>query len=104
MLLSMSCCSSKRFDPDATGRYGLGFSSVYHWTSRPSFWFGSTAVFLDPSGNLPSGGNVLCIDTTNKHQLEEFAEFEPWKVLRSSACTFFQNPNLKTVDGTFFCF
>jgi sacsin len=42
--------SSKREDSAGakTGRFGLGFSSVFHLTDVPAFVSGSSIVFLDP--------------------------------------------------------
>lgn len=39
-----------------TGRFGLGFNSVYHWTDVPSFISGSKLVIFDPHKRyLPAG-------------------------------------------------
>ena len=40
---------SKRDSPDTTGKYGIGFNSVYHLTDCPSFLSNNdTLAFLDP--------------------------------------------------------
>ena len=36
----------KQTDPTRTGKFGLGFNSVYHLTDIPSFISGQYAVFL----------------------------------------------------------
>lgn len=42
----------------STGRFGLGFNSVYHWTDLPSFISGSKLVIFDPHKRyLPSGSD-----------------------------------------------
>ncbi|EGD75783.1 hypothetical protein PTSG_07901 [Salpingoeca rosetta] len=38
----------KRFDPTKTGKFGLGFNSVYHLTEAPLFVSGEHLVMLDP--------------------------------------------------------
>ena len=40
--------ATKKEDLDKIGRFGLGFSSVYHFTDVPSFITGRFAVFFDP--------------------------------------------------------
>ncbi|XP_068729165.1 sacsin-like [Montipora capricornis] len=40
--------ATKREDLEKIGRFGLGFSSVYHFTDVPSFISRSYAVFFDP--------------------------------------------------------
>ena len=40
--------ATKREDLEKIGRFGLGFSSVYHFTDVPSFITRSYAVFFDP--------------------------------------------------------
>ena len=47
---TICCCAlgSKKFDPTATGKFGLGFNSTYHLTECPSFVSGEWFVMLDP--------------------------------------------------------
>ncbi|KAH8046850.1 hypothetical protein JL720_16254 [Aureococcus anophagefferens] len=40
--------SVKRSDTTKTGRFGIGFNSVYHLTEVPSFASGSKVVWFDP--------------------------------------------------------
>ncbi|KAI9773021.1 MAG: hypothetical protein M1839_002251 [Geoglossum umbratile] len=40
--------SLKRFDVTKTGKFGLGFNSVYNWTDSPSVLTGSSLLLLDP--------------------------------------------------------
>ncbi|XP_065181452.1 sacsin-like [Sycon ciliatum] len=40
--------ATKKDEPDKIGRFGLGFSSVYHLTDVPSFVSGNYIVFFDP--------------------------------------------------------
>ena len=40
--------SAKRSDATKTGRFGIGFNSVYHLTEVPSFASGSKVVWFDP--------------------------------------------------------
>ncbi|XP_065181199.1 sacsin-like isoform X3 [Sycon ciliatum] len=40
--------ATKKDDPGKIGRFGLGFSSVYHLTDLPSFVSGNYIVFFDP--------------------------------------------------------
>ncbi|KAL7096896.1 hypothetical protein ACP275_10G109500 [Erythranthe tilingii] len=42
--------SSKHADAWKTGRFGVGFNSVYHLTDLPSFVSGKHAVIFDPQG------------------------------------------------------
>ena len=51
--------SAKRDDSRGrkTGRFGIGFNSVYHLTDVPAFASATSLVFLDPSGtHLPGAG------------------------------------------------
>ena len=38
--------SGKKFDPTKTGKFGVGFNSVYHLTDVPSFVSGNHLCFL----------------------------------------------------------
>ena len=40
--------SVKRFDPKATGKFGQGFNSVYHWTDNPWILSRNWLLILDP--------------------------------------------------------
>eukprot|EP01105_Mastigella_eilhardi_P027626 TRINITY_DN862_c0_g2_i1.p1 TRINITY_DN862_c0_g2~~TRINITY_DN862_c0_g2_i1.p1 ORF type:complete len:4609 (-),score=1093.39 TRINITY_DN862_c0_g2_i1:88-13881(-) len=40
--------SEKVENPSKTGRFGIGFNSVYHLTDLPSFVTGSQVIFFDP--------------------------------------------------------
>ena len=40
--------ATKKEDLEKIGRFGLGFSSVYHFTDVPSFISRNYAVFFDP--------------------------------------------------------
>ena len=46
--ISKLAAATKREDLEKIGRFGLGFSSVYHFTDVPSFITRNYAVFFDP--------------------------------------------------------
>ncbi|KAI9763065.1 MAG: hypothetical protein M1840_000956 [Geoglossum simile] len=55
--------SLKRLDVTKTGKFGLGFNSVYNWTDAPSVLSGSSLLLLDPHHSwsavfTPPGGPV----------------------------------------------
>src|SRR3989338_7918200 len=41
-------CMGKAKDPNKTGKFGIGFNSVYHITEVPSFCSGKSVTFSDP--------------------------------------------------------
>eukprot|EP01062_Namystynia_karyoxenos_P034324 TRINITY_DN25176_c0_g1_i1.p1 TRINITY_DN25176_c0_g1~~TRINITY_DN25176_c0_g1_i1.p1 ORF type:complete len:4799 (+),score=1553.05 TRINITY_DN25176_c0_g1_i1:126-14399(+) len=50
--------SLKRGNVAKTGRFGIGFNSVYHATDLPSFVTGTTVCYFDPHcRHLPRGGD-----------------------------------------------
>ena len=65
----------------STGRFGLGFNSVYHFSDVPSFVSGSYLTFLDPHGSyLPDqavngGGIKIKFDTLDKNGLSIKEQF-----------------------------
>lgn len=50
--------ASKLDKVSATGRFGLGFNAVYHFTDLPSFVSGSSIVILDPHSNYLPGTTI----------------------------------------------
>lgn len=65
--VSSSCCvaqsvckqASKLEKLAATGRFGLGFNAVYHFTDMPSFVSGEHLVIFDPHTKyLPGASSV----------------------------------------------
>jgi sacsin len=55
--------SLKRLDATKTGKFGLGFNSVYNWTDSPSVLSGRSLLLLDPHHSwsavfTPPGGPV----------------------------------------------
>ncbi|KZS95252.1 hypothetical protein SISNIDRAFT_484117 [Sistotremastrum niveocremeum HHB9708] len=60
--------SSKLRDASKTGKYGIGFRSVYHVTDTPLILSGSTLLVFDPHGNFAEEGtDGLAIDFVQKH-------------------------------------
>ncbi|KZT35917.1 hypothetical protein SISSUDRAFT_1064126 [Sistotremastrum suecicum HHB10207 ss-3] len=60
--------SSKLRDASKTGKYGIGFRSVYHVTDTPHILSGSTLLVFDPHGNFAEEGtDGLAIDFVQKH-------------------------------------
>ena len=47
--------SSKKSDATKTGKFGLGFNAVYHFTDLPSFITGSFLVIMDPHQRMLLG-------------------------------------------------
>jgi sacsin len=76
--------SGKRNDPSKTGKFGLGFNSVYNWTDSPSVLSGENLLLLDPhhgwSAELGTPGGpvydfVADAETDEmRNQLKPFAE------------------------------
>ena len=55
--------SGKKDNLAKTGRFGIGFNSVYHIAEMPSFVSGSSVCFFDPSlRHLPRGGPGFRLD------------------------------------------
>ncbi|KAL9099438.1 MAG: hypothetical protein Q9163_005063 [Psora crenata] len=76
--------SGKRFDPVATGKFGQGFNSVYHWTDGPWVYSRNFLLILDPherwSKEFEAGGptwNVIQHQDNQEIQnhLKTFAAF-----------------------------
>jgi len=73
--------SVKRSDATKTGRFGIGFNSVYHLTEVPSFASGSKVVWFDPQcAFLPD------VDPRNPGKMVDIVKNPD--VLRSSADMF----------------
>ncbi|CAE8650392.1 unnamed protein product, partial [Polarella glacialis] len=49
--------SSKKRDASKTGKFGLGFNAVYHFTDLPSFVTGRYLVVLDPHQRMLQGAD-----------------------------------------------
>ncbi len=74
--------SGKRHEASKTGKFGLGFNSVYNWTDCPSVLSGESLLLLDPhhgwSADLgPPGGPIYDIVSDSatdemRNQLEPF--------------------------------
>ena len=77
--------SSKLNQSSKTGRFGLGFNSVYHYTDLPSILSGSSLVFFDPdTTNLPNATRLepgLKMNQFSKLVKQFPDQFEPYKVL-----------------------
>lgn len=98
---------SKKFDPTRTGKFGLGFNSVYHVTDAPMFVSGEWFVVLDPQkGYYPglSPQNTLDPGSQNMYCEEAYEElrdqFDPF-CMDCFGCDLRQNPSF---DGTLFRF
>ena len=68
---------------NATGRFGLGFNAVYHFTDVPSFISGSHLVFFDPAAQFLPGATAnnpgLKIKFAGESFLEQFPDqFAPY--------------------------
>ncbi|KAI9768402.1 MAG: hypothetical protein M1839_004119 [Geoglossum umbratile] len=76
--------SGKRNDPTKTGKFGLGFNSVYNWTDGPSVLSGENLLLLDPhhgwSAELGTPGGPIYDFVADgetdemRNQLKPFAE------------------------------
>jgi sacsin len=49
--------SSKKSDATKTGKFGLGFNAVYHFTDLPSFVTGKFLVIMDPHQRMLLGAD-----------------------------------------------
>ncbi|KAJ1463330.1 hypothetical protein M885DRAFT_610341 [Pelagophyceae sp. CCMP2097] len=80
--------ASKLEKPETTGRFGLGFNSVYHYTDVPQLLSGEHVLFLDPhaDGLVPGATAAqpgLRVRFTNGARLRTAFpdQFEPWAAL-----------------------
>ncbi|XP_044303815.1 sacsin-like isoform X1 [Varanus komodoensis] len=73
--------SHKEDDPLTVGRFGLGFSSVYHITDFPSILSGQCLGVLDPQEAALSEGGQLCSVDEWEEASDQFEPF--WAVLKS---------------------
>ncbi|XP_065181464.1 sacsin-like [Sycon ciliatum] len=79
--------ATKKDDPGKIGRFGLGFSSVYHLTDLPSFVSGNYIVFFDPHTKYLGPHRVSKVSPAmkinfvdNAKGLEPFSEqFKPYQ-------------------------
>ena len=44
-----------------TGRFGIGFNSVYHLTEIPQFVSGKNIIWFDPQADSLPGGGRVCV-------------------------------------------
>jgi len=87
--------TSKLNSFDMTGRFGLGFNSVFHWTDLPSFISGEHLVVFDPhSIYLPEGSGGMRIQFTKATSgsfLEHFPDqSQPFLLFGSNMRDFFK--------------
>ena len=77
--------SVKRFDPRATGKFGQGFNSVYHWTDNPWILSRNWLLILDPhsgwSEEFKAGGPTWDIVANQESpeilsHLQTFSQFK----------------------------
>lgn len=61
--------SLKRGEAGKTGKFGIGFNSVYHVTELPSFASGSKVVFLDPQARF-----VPSVDPSNPGKMVDIVK------------------------------
>ncbi len=86
---------------NCTGRFGLGFNSVYHFTDLPSFVTGDHFVMFDPHTRFLPGATVnqpgIKLKFVNSNFSEQFPDqFTPYKMF---GCNFNEHFN-----GTLFRF
>ena len=96
--------SSKQSDASKTGKFGLGFNAVYHFTDLPSFVTGSFLVIMDPHQRMLLGRdgerafarrwNFVCDPTLRKYQ-----GHKAWFDVAGHSCDFCEN-----FPGTMFRF
>ncbi|KAI9891893.1 MAG: hypothetical protein M1814_002278 [Vezdaea aestivalis] len=76
--------SVKIADELATGKFGRGFNSVYHWTDAPQIWSKDRLLIQDPhhtwsaeKGSLFPGGSIYVVDDCEEiqNQLRAFSSF-----------------------------
>jgi len=84
-----------------TGRFGLGFNSVFHWTDVPSFVSGGHLVFFDPHEKYVPGASStsrgIKIKFKGTNLLHQFPDqFSPY--------CYFGNDMKNHFDGTIFRF
>jgi len=75
--------SAKMSRCSATGRFGLGFNAVYHFTDVPSFVSGEHVVFFDPHASFLPGATAqnpgLKIKFAHEGFLQQFPnQFDPF--------------------------
>ncbi|KAH0563531.1 hypothetical protein GP486_001901 [Trichoglossum hirsutum] len=80
--LSLVGDSLKQHDVMKTGKFGLGFNSVYNWTDSPSVLSGNSLLLLDPHHSwsadigLPGGPRYDFVDDAD--QLEMINQLKPF--------------------------
>ena len=87
--------SSKKGNVKKTGRFGLGFNSVYHITELPSFVSGDHISYIDLTGVLKSNGKINAsesLDIVKSHP----NQFKPYDVF---GCKIHEG---KSFQGTLF--
>ena len=98
---------SKKFDPTRTGKFGLGFNSVYHVTDVPMFVSGDSFVVLDPQKGYYPGlaanpgldpGSQSVFSSENYEALRD--QFDPFRM----ECFGCDMRRAATYDGTLFRF
>lgn len=93
--------SQKRVQPWKTGRFGVGFNSVYHLTDLPSFVSGKYVVFFDPQGKyLP---NVSAANPGKRIEYVNSAAISLYKDQFSPYCAF-DSDMKNSYSGTLFRF
>jgi sacsin len=74
--------SLKRHDPTKTGKFGLGFNSVYNWTDCPSILSGRDLLLLDPhhswSAKIGHPGGPLYDFVDDADQVEMVNQLKPF--------------------------
>lgn len=98
---------SKMSKPGATGRFGLGFNSVFHFTDLPSFVSGDLLVIFDPHASSLPGATLaqpgMKIRFTASPLIDHFPDsFRPYSLFGctmkdSYHATLFRFP-LRTAD------
>eukprot|EP00808_Paulinella_micropora_P011540 g46875.t1 len=92
--------SRKRHDETSTGRFGLGFCSVYNWTDVPSFISGDNLVWLDPQARfLPDELNI-CHQKLSALKLRQIKDWADSLVPYKEAMTWFQPKDKFSFDGS----
>ena len=79
----------------ATGRFGLGFNAVYHFTDVPSFLSGENVVFFDPHAKFLPGATPqspgLKLRFAGSRCVEQFPDqFAPYRLFGCDVSTPFK--------------